>query len=141
MRQGEPRTAPEWASVSARFISDADDVLKIGKRQMAYEWYGFGVEAAAKALILRRGVLPRWPASGEPGADQVYTHSIASLIRFAGVFQRLTEDRRRDRRLHDNWLIVKEWFPQRYSTIPPEHKDVARLARASKGVIVWINTQ
>jgi hypothetical protein len=139
MRGEEPRTAAEWADVCRRFVEDADKMLAIGSRVPAYDNYGYAVEAAAKALILRLGRLTKWPATGEPYAQDVHTHSVLALIKFAGVFQRFTEDRRRSRQLHDDWLIVKEWFPLRYSTKPPEHRDVARLGRASKGMMTWLN--
>jgi HEPN domain-containing protein len=141
MRGGAPRTAEEWATLSARFIEDADKVLAIGSRTLAYDNYGYAVEAAAKCMILRLGRLPHWPEPGEPAAEQVYTHSITALIKFSNLFNSLSEDRRRNSQLHDNWLIIKEWFPNRYSVRPPEHREVARLGRAAKGIIAWMDRQ
>ena len=140
MRGQEPQTAEDWAAVSKSFIDEADQVLKIGQRGLAYERYGYAVEAASKSMILRLGRLRRWPKAGEPDAEHVHTHSIVALIKFANVFQRLTEDRRRSNQLHDNWLVIKEWFPNRYSITQPEHNEVARLGRAAKGMIAWLSS-
>lgn len=141
MRGTEPRTAAEWEGVCRRMIEEADKVLVTGQRVLAYDNYGYAVEAAAKALILRLGRLPRWPTVSEPHAETVHTHSIMALLKFAGVFQRLVADRRQNSRLSDTWLLVKEWIPLRYSMRQPDHREVARFARAAKDFIAWIERQ
>jgi hypothetical protein len=122
-------------------IEDADKVLANGQRILAYDNYGYAAEAAAKSLILRLGRLPTWPTAGDPHAEEVHTHSIMALLKFAGVFQHLVDDRRVSRSLHDNWLLVKEWVPSRYSLKLPEHRDVVRFARAVKDLIAWMQHQ
>jgi hypothetical protein len=138
---GEPKTAIEWTDTSRRFISEADRVLKTGERLIAYERYGYAAEAAAKAMILRRGILPEWPTPGQPHADEVRTHSVLKLIKFGGVFQTFCSARAANGRLADSLLVAKEWFPMRYSMNALEHSQVVRLGRAVKYLIEWLDAQ
>jgi HEPN domain-containing protein len=137
----EPRSEAEWTALSQRFMAEADRVLRTGERQIAYERYGYAAEAAAKALILRRRVLTIWPRAGQPHADEVHTHSIQKLIKYAGAYQAFCLDRQMNQRLHDSWLVVKEWWPDRYTDKPPEHTAVVLLGRAAKYLIEWLDRQ
>ena len=130
-------SAEEWVALARRKLEDAGKAERAGLRQQSYDEYGYAVEFAIKALIMRKKRLNQWP--GRDTQPQLYTHSLNALMKETSCFREFSEERRKDRQLRLNWLVIKDWQPSRYRIEQPSGRVIRDMQRAASGVIEWLS--
>jgi hypothetical protein len=134
------QTLAEWLAMAEDCLATAHKANSAGLRDVAYDKFGYAVEAYCKAVIMQVRGYDRWPTRDE--AAECYTHSIPGLLKAAGLFQRLGEDRGSNRGLRASWLMVKDWQPYRYRTDKPSQKLMMDFEKAvtheRDGILAWL---
>lgn len=138
---GEARTIEQWLAKSDEYLDDARKASGAGLRSIAYDQFGYCVEAKAKAVLMRRRGFAKWGRDNVP--PECFTHNIQTLIRQANLWQELARDRRDNARLRGFWLVVKDWHPIRYHIEKPSPRVMIDLERAitdkPDGILQWLN--
>ena len=133
-------TAEDWEKLALRKIAEAENVNSLGHRSLAYDQYGYAVECMIKSVIMSREGLNRWPDYDDK--PEYYTHGLLALIKSAGLFDILRQERMTNLRLRRSWLIVKDWKPTRYDTVEPSEVVVRDFGLAimsePDGIVAWL---
>jgi HEPN domain-containing protein len=141
--QSKPESAKDWQQLAVEKLASAEALTRQGHRKLAYDQFGYAVECAIKSMIMRKTGLNRWP--DRDNRPELYTHSLNSLMKQTGLFQRFCNDRQKNSNLRLNWLVVKDWTPSRYDLKEPSHKLLQDFRRATAhsedGIISWLNRQ
>ena len=135
-------SADEWEQLASEKVKRAE-ANRERDRKLAYDEYGYAVERSLKATIMRKKGLNRWPDRTD--RPELYTHSLSTLLKETGLFQRFCRDRRQNGRLRQNWLVVKDWAPSRYRMQQPSPENVRDLRKAitdpNDGILTWLKRQ
>jgi HEPN domain-containing protein len=132
----------QWQQLAERWLLDAKALLDAHRWAAAYYVAGYAVECALKACILARVAVEAEVLFEERKfSEKCWTHEVMELIKLAGLESSRAADAAANKRLRDNWLIVKDWSEKtRYQT--PSHQRAKRLYRAITdipyGVMPWI---
>lgn len=134
----------EWEQLSREKLEWADLLAKNPRlRSLAYEQYGYAVECAIKALIMRQQGLNRWPDYAD--RPELYSHGLNSLMKQTRLFQKFCQDRQNNRNLRTHWLVVKDWSQSRYDMIQPSGTVIRDIRLAithpTDGIIQWLKNQ
>ena len=121
----------------SRKFEAAGKAEKAGLRQQSYDDYGYAVECAIKALIMRKRRLNRWP--DRDTQPQFYTHSLNALMKETTCFQEFAKERKSNHQLRISWLVIKDWQPSRYRLEEPSGRVIRDMKRAAIGVMEWLN--
>lgn len=124
-------------------LKEAKALLDLGLWDGAYYLTGYAVEVALKSCIIK--MLMMTDAFPEKKfSENCYTHSIADLVRLAGLNSAWDAATNADPLLLGNWGIAKGWTEQkRYHWMTEvEAKELYEVvANAQHGVLSWIKTQ
>lgn len=132
----------EWQQLAERWLVDAKVMLDHRRWPAAYYLAGYAVECGLKACILARvAATPEVIFDNRKFADNCWTHNLLALVSTAGLEATRAADVAVNRKLRDNWLIVKDWNEQsRYRTTA--HHKAKQLFRAiadkKDGVMQWM---
>lgn len=106
----------------------------------AYYLLGYSVECGLKACIAKR--VQRYDFPDKQLAQDVYTHSLPTLLKAAQLQQVLAADMRNNPVLELNWSIVKDWSERaRYDPPKPAHmvNDFFSACTSRKnGILPWL---
>ena len=115
-------------------------LLGSNRYEGAYYLLGYAVECALKARIAQRFM--RHDIPEKKLVNEVYSHSLESLIKLAELQPELDAEKRRNTVFAANWEVVKGWSEQvRYDTQIPEQlaRDFFRACMERRnGVITWL---
>jgi hypothetical protein len=133
----DPQTIDEWLNlartheVSARLLCED----KVAAAQALFH-VGLAVEAALKALIMKRERFNDWPSKA--ARPDLYTHRLPDLLRLAGVMLSRTDP------LAASWHVVLAWDRNQGYDPKAMPRKVARAwveaAFGEKGAVTWIRT-
>lgn len=141
MAAGEAKTIEQWLRKSEEYLADAQKANSAGMRTIAYDQFGYCIEAKAKAVLMTKRGFSEWTREKVPA--ECFTHSIPTLIKQANLTQELARDRKANARLRGFWLVVKDWQPIRYNVDQPSTRVMVDLERAitdkPDGILQWLN--
>ena len=120
-------------------LKEATALLRLGMCDGAYYLAGYSVECALKACIARE--TQRYEFPDRERVDSSYTHSLAKLVKVAGLEGARAERAAADGSFRDYWDVVQTWSEKsRYQRHPPDsaRKLLLAITDRNHGVVSWI---
>ena len=121
-------------------LAEAKVLLDNGSYPGAYYLAGYAVECAIKAYIAKQTNQYDFP--DKDLAQKVYTHSLESLIRAAGLRTELEQEEKADNAFSGNWGHVSKWSEKHRYDLTKDEKDARELytaiTDANHGVLAWL---
>lgn len=133
-----PVTRREFQKLADLRAQEAFVLVQNRKPQGAYYLAGYAVECALKACIAKETKRHEFPPKRKY-VQEVYTHSLSSLLQLTGLNKQLESDMKVNAALGINWGVVKEWDEEsRYVTSGLKGKDMYKALTGPDGVLTWI---
>jgi HEPN domain-containing protein len=122
-------------------LMEAKVLLDAGQPSGAYYLAGYAIECAIKARIAGQFRENEIPDRGF--VNEIYTHDLRRLIRFAGLQAELDEATQADAELGQKWAIVRDWSEQSRYEIWTREEASAMIAAAAgderrEGLFQWL---
>ncbi len=122
-------------------LAEVRSLLKAKHYDGAYYLAGFVIECALKACIARKTRRHDYPPDPRYVRDECYTHSLARLLKAAGLETTLVAESRSNLALGSNWSTIKDWaVGSRYEASRREKAEAMYKAITTRksGVLRWI---
>jgi hypothetical protein len=105
----------------------------------AYYLMGYAVECALKACVAKQ--VKRYDFPDKELANKVYTHKLEELVGYAGLSRDFNNERKTNRELDANWLVVKDWkesFRYDVGITRQQAHDLYESCTGQNGILPWI---
>ena len=129
----------EFQSLTRLRLQDAAVLIRAGRFDGAYYFFGLAVECALKACICRK--TRRYDFPDRKLTEKSYQHDLSGLVEAAGLKAARLAVEKTDVQFAANWGIVKDWSNEdRYVTIGQSKAEALEQAIMDRrhGVMRWI---
>jgi hypothetical protein len=128
-------------SLAQERVSDADALIKGGRRSFAYYVAGYAVECALKSCLLARMIYTGWVFQDKAKINDCLTHDFMDIVILSGLTAELNAQLASNPAFVANWGTAIQWkVTDRYGnkTEAEARALYAAIADDPDGVLKWI---